>query len=331
MQLNWIGYKFIKTDGYGRFNMGFIKALIKQGVKVYPDTIDVLEYPGWFQRAKGLEFGKTTIQCMPAHEMKSIPGRLTGFSMWEAEGVPDGWIDILNDVPTYVLVPCEWFKGSLINQGVKTPIHVMPGGIDPFECEVLPQNNHRPFTFGCWGDRGTRKGMDLVWMAFYKAFGKSKDVRLLIKCRPPSLPYMDLAHSDSRISLWREDADDIGSIFSQMDCFVFPTRGEGFGMPPREAAACAIPTICTNWAGTADNIENWAIPLNKYEFGESPLPGKGQWANPDVDEIVSQMRWVYDNQDQAKQDALIRAEWLRRNLTWEHAAKRLIDFTKKHI
>ena len=339
MRLNWLAYKFIGVDGYGRFNLGFVRSLIRAGVEVYPDTVDILEFPHWFSRARGLDLGNLTIQCMPVHEMKPIGGRNVAYTMWEAHGVPkhleqrDGtiknWISMLNEIPQQVLVPCNWFKESLEEQGVKTPIYVIPGGIDPIECPILPDRTaHRPFTFGCWGDRGNRKGMDLVWMAFFKAFGTSRDVRLLIKCRPGSLPFLDLTHSDNRISMWKEDTERISDVFANIDCLVFPTRGEGFGMPPREASACGIPTIVTNWSGTADDIEKWAFPLNKFEMGVSPLPEDGIWANPNVDEIVEKMKWVYENYKEARSKALEHAQWLRDNLTWDHSTAKLIDFVK---
>jgi glycosyltransferase involved in cell wall biosynthesis len=128
--------------------------------------------------------------------------------------------------------------------------------------------------------------------------------------------------SDPRIKLWRYEAVDISDVYNVADCFVFPSRGEGFGLPPRESACAGIPTIALKAHGTLD-VENWGIPLEKFTRTRDHLDGFGQWWEPDLDEITEKMRWVFDNANEAKEVALKGAEWIRNNQTWQHAAQKL--------
>ena len=116
----------------------------------------------------------------------------------------------------------------------------------------------------------------------------------------------------------------MGEVYQMVDCVVFPTKGEGWGMFPREAACMGKPVICTAWSGTAVGIEHWAIPIEKYTLHDSRLKGGGQWAHADVDEIAAHMRWCFEHREEARQKGLAAAQWLRANQTWQHSAKALM-------
>eukprot|EP00966_Prymnesium_polylepis_P326150 7382074-Prymnesium_polylepis.3 len=56
------------------------------------------------------------------------------------------------------------------------------------------------------------------------------------------------------------------SLYRAADAFVLPSRGEGWGRPVVEAMAMGLPTIATNWSGTATFLhEAHAYPL-PYEL-----------------------------------------------------------------
>jgi glycosyltransferase involved in cell wall biosynthesis len=55
---------------------------------------------------------------------------------------------------------------------------------------------------------------------------------------------------------------DIPRLYAAVDCFVLPTRGEGWGLPIFEAMAMGLPVIATNWSGQVDFMnENNAFPI----------------------------------------------------------------------
>src|SRR3954462_1549613 len=96
MRLNWLGFKYIQVDGYGRLGLHFIKALLRAGHDVMPHVVSDLDMPAWFQRAQHIDFNNVTVQLMPPHNMRHLPGRSVGFSMHESMTLPDGWADHVN-------------------------------------------------------------------------------------------------------------------------------------------------------------------------------------------------------------------------------------------
>lgn len=334
MRLNFGGYKWIPVDGYGRLSLKTAQALIRLGHEVYPFEVETLDKPAWFMRAQGLRFDRVTVQLCPPHDMRHVPGRSVGYSMHESETLPESWPEHLNRKCQYVLTPSQWIKQVFADNGVKVPMEVIPAAIDPEECSLVTPNQHGPFVFGCLADRGTRKGWDLAYMAFYKVFGpRNRDVRLIVKCRPGSIRNLDFSYSpDDRLIIWQADVANIADIYAQIDAYIFPTRAEGLGLPPREAAACGLPVVCTRYSGVADDLDEWAIPLERYTMVDSHMQGcGGLWANPDLDEVCEKMLWLYEHQDEARAKGAQAAQWLRANRTYEHSARRIVQVLNRWL
>ena len=334
MKLNWANYKFLNVDGYGRMGLGFVQSLIRAGHSTYPFMIDELDEPAWFNNARGLDFSHVTVQLMPPHHMRNIPGRNIGYTMHESLSLPKDWAQCVNNSCQYLLVPSLWLIDLFKEGGVTVPIEMVPGGINPDECPVLPQRHDRPYTFGCLADRGGRKGHQKVEVAFYKAFDfKNRDVALLLKCRPGSMDRMDWSYSpDPRYRVWRSDVTNMADVYAQLDAYICPAKCEGYGMSQREAAACGLPVVVQRFSGTADNCDEWAIPLENYKLVESDMPYcGGEWAEPDLDELVETMRYLYLHQDDAKAKALKSADWLRGHETYAHSADKLVKVLNKWL
>lgn len=332
MRLNVAGKYWLWFDGYGRLCLKTTQALIRAGHEVYPFEIDeITEKPAWYLQARGLNFDRTTIQLVPPVCMQNLPGRSIAYTMHESDTLPEGWAKTVNETCSHMIAPSTFMKEVYEKNFVTVPIEVVKGAIDPDECTLVAPNPHRPYTFGCLADRADRKGWDLVYSAFYKAFDRNdRNVRLIIKCRPNSphsLPRYNAALTrDDRLHVWKADVQNLADIYAQMDAYIFPTRCEGLGMPPLEAAACGVPTVVTRWSGTADDADFWATPLEKFTLFESKMEGSGgTWAQPDLDEIVWRMRDMVANQDEYRQRALQSARWLRQNRTYAHAAKRIVE------
>ncbi len=326
MRLNWANWRFIKVDGYGRMGLGFIRALQQAGHEVYPFLIEEVETPGWFQRARGLHFDRVTIQLMPPHNLAHLPGRSIAYTMHESMTLPEGWADHVNQKSEFLIVPSPWLVDLYREGGVKVPIEVVPGGIDPVECEPVLRPGNHPYRFLCLADRANRKSYDLAMTAFYKGFdANNRDVELMIKCRPGSLPGLDFSYStDPRLIIWKEDVPRIADVYVQADAYICPARCEGFGMTQREAAACGVPTVVGRWFGTADDCDDWAFPLNQYTLVESHMQGcGGLWAEPSLDELIEKMRWLFNNQEEARHQAQVKAGWMRTHATYACAVQRL--------
>jgi glycosyltransferase involved in cell wall biosynthesis len=330
--LNWISFRYIAEDGYGRYGMHCIRALNRAGADIRPFDANIFHWPGWLRLQGGLNTANLTIALMPAYELDSFGGRAWCYSMFEGTGLEERW-QRANKTAERMLVPHEFLVDVMRKNGIRIPIHVVPGGTCPAEFPVIersPFESGKPYTFLALADRAERKGWDMVWGAFHRAFGLSRDVRLIVKARGDALSRFTLSDFDRRVSFWTEATPNMVDVYDQADCFVFPTRGEGWGMPPREFAMTGKPTIVTRWSGVEDGIDQYALPLNHVKMVPANLRGGGEWAFPDIDEIAEKMRWCYDHRDEARAHGLKAAQWLRANQTWDHTAKRLLELVEEY-
>ena len=176
---------------------------------------------------------------------------------------------------------------------------------------------------------GRKSPLELI-EAFQKAFPTEQDVRLKLKTRLGILGFAQQTHiaqpADRRIKII--DADWLHPklrawLTNGVDVYVFPSKGEGYGMPPREALAVGCPVMFTNHTGMvdfADDRYNWPIPVAKEE--ESPLGGI--WRLPDWDYVIETMRWMYHHREETYQKGYEGAKWFIENHGADTAARKLI-------
>lgn len=319
MRINWRAREFDNHDGYGRQALNTLRALANMGHDVSPLTNEMLALPTWVQRLMGVDWSGITISNVPGFDITSIPGRQWAFTMCEENAVDPEWVENINDHCERLLVPCQHNLRVFNAAGVAVPIHIVPLGLDPREYAPLPVSKRkRSYTFLAFADRGSRKGYSTALLAFASAFPASKypDVRLIIKTRAKEmLP----AFADTRITHWAEDCPNAVDLFGQADCLVFPSKGEGWGLPPREAVALGIPAIVPRHTGLEVGIGCWAtVILEKHALEASGIGG--EWFNPDWQEVMAAMTWCYEHQEEARQKAIAGGEWLRKEQTWDHAA-----------
>lgn len=216
-------------------------------------------------------------------------GKRVAVTMFESTKLPEGWVQGLNQCAA-VIVPSKFLVEIFRAEGVTVPIHVVALGINEAYLKVeRPARVDRPYTFLAIADRGLRKGWDLAWHAFRSAFHDDPNYKLILKCREKGMQL--LSSADSNVEIIRADYSDeeMAALYARCDCMIFPTRGEGFGLPPREFAATGGTVLTTNWGGTADDLADWGegitYKLVPAWMGHEKFYGLGEWAEPDVEHL----------------------------------------------
>jgi GT2 family glycosyltransferase/glycosyltransferase involved in cell wall biosynthesis len=272
-------------------------------------------------------------------------GRVTGaaarvgWSMLEVTGLPQTWVDGCNSMDE-VWVPSTFNVETFRTSGVRVPIRVMPLGVDTdyFHPGITGYRPSTRFTFLSVFEWGERKAPEVLLRAFTEEFKDSEDVLLLLSVANRD-PQVDIQQQIDALGLGtsapivvmpnaRFTGPQMGSLYRSADCFVLPSRGEGWGMPVLEAMACGLPTIATRWSGPADFLhEGVGYPLEPARLvraeARCPYYAGFEWADPDVDQLRSLMRTVFEDQVAAQAKGLAAAAEVAARWTWDHAAEKV--------
>lgn len=334
MKINWVGYRYLKEDGYGRYGIHLIRALARMGVEIVPIQAQTLyDMPPDVLKMTGVDVNQRSIWLLPPVAIKQPPPPNSWiYTMHEDSKLPEGWAKTINQFERCI-VPCEHNATIFAECGVTIPIDIVYGGTDPNEFPIRERVEERPYTFVCLADRHVRKGWDTVWGAWYEAFPESiTDVRLIIKGRPEMVPdwFKEVELPDKRIIRNYDNVADMKQVFNEADCVVYPACGDGWGMWWREAAMMGLPALVTPYSGNAVGADEAAIPFKRFTMVESMLDTGGQWARTDQKDVAEQMRWCYEHQDEARLKGLQAAHWLRNNQTWDHSAQALVKLIEAH-
>lgn len=278
-----------------------------------------------------------------AYSQADAFGRLSGrykvgYSMLEVTGLPQSWVDGCNKM-NEVWVPASFNVETFQASGVRVPIHVMPLGVDDvyFNEGIRGHRATDSFTFLSVFEWGERKAPEVLLRAFANEFSPSDDVTLLVSVfnRDPTIDVekeiakLDLPASARIVVMVNPEfaGYQMGSLYRSADCFVLPSRGEGWGQPVLEAMACGLPTIATGWGGVADFLdEEVGYPV---EYKMVPAEARCvyydgfEWAEPDEEHLMARMRQVVAAQDVAKIRAGLAAKRVAERFTWRHAAERI--------
>ena len=256
---------------------------------------------------------------------------------FETTRVPQSWVGRINGFDA-LFVPCEQNIQMFRDSGVKIPIELIHWGVDKEKFYPLVRPERDVFTFGTMGALSVRKGTDVLVKAFQEAFPREQDVRLICKSSYNTYPFNT---PDPRVKVhlapWPHQ-DLLNLFFGQIDCFVFPTRGEGFGLTPLEAMATGIPSIVTGWSGPMEYMTpdvGWLIdykmvPADSFTRDVYKEPC-GDWAEPSKDHLVELMRHAYNNRDEVREKGVNALKHVQESWLWEHKIRLYIEALAKHL
>lgn len=187
------------------------------------------------------------------------------YFVWESSKLPDDFVKAYKNVDL-LLTSCEWSKRIASKQGLKAI--VWHHGIDSRFKYRQPLNDST-FTFLHYNAYEYRKGWELVLEAFMKEFYLDEPVKLIMKARERKesvwliphkrltqqdyletkkdpdylLKKMNIDHPLIEEVIGHVSDEEMVRITESADCFVFPAKGEGWGLPPFEAMARGIVPI----------------------------------------------------------------------------------------
>ena len=230
------------------------------------------------------------------------------YTMIESDGVPPMWVKFLNKYYDMVVVPDPWLIKVYQNAGVTKPIFVVPLGVmlERFLDQPLKTESGKPFTFGLSAGFWERKNHIKLLSAFKKKFANNPEFKLKLHGRFG--PYRDQVEaavkqanlSNVELSVAPFTQKDYLSFMTSLDCYVFPSKGEGFSITPRESIALGIPCVLTNNSVHKTIIQSGlvtpvACPKATPAFYEVFKAKYGNFYDCSEDELAKAMVDVADN------------------------------------
>lgn len=371
-----IAYRSFAVDhsGYGSAARGYIKSLVDLGVEVdviassHGEPMRFSEGDGHFFQDLLREESDAPIiiQHVTPELLRYHPGKVSiAYSAWELDRPPEHWVMPLRACDE-VWVPSQWVYsvyeegGVFANEG-----RVIPHGVDTHffhpDNTPIPSMESDAFTFGIVADWIERKGGNILIEAFLREFSEEDNVRLAVKGslavdQKQASSYIRRRIADTKNKLSYEATskgkketfapimlftevwpiEQIAHFYASLDCYIHPSRGEGWGMGFTEAMASGLPTVGLRGTGNMEFMTDENSFLIDAEFAEVPedryLPYQNgiyrapmQWLDPKVEDVQKMMRHVLEHPEEREKKAQKAREDMVEKWTWKKAAQKMVD------
>ncbi|MET8760748.1 glycosyltransferase family 4 protein [Lentzea sp. NPDC004782] len=195
----------------------------------------------------------------------------------DTDSVPPCFASWVNEC-THLIVTSSFQYETWKKAGVTIPMSVLTSGIDT---DVFTPVAHPPgprFRVLIIGALTPRKNVVAAIRIFQAASGGSPDWELTILNRGKlGHDIKTAARSDPRVNVVRSDGDPsrVLESYQSHDCFLWPSKGEGVGLPPLEAMACGMELVCAHNSGMIDYLDDaWAWPIRCPVKVPADAPGE---------------------------------------------------------
>jgi glycosyltransferase involved in cell wall biosynthesis len=335
LTVNPISFEDVEPElgGAGRTIKGLVGKKIDYNINVIHST------PEFWQRYK--EAGKINV----------------GMTIWETTKLHKQWPGYINENVDAVMVGCDWNIEVFKNSGVTIPIFSIPHCVDfgefknvkPFQIKGITDDT---FVFYSIFQFIERKNPVALVKAYWYAFQNKENVALVLKTYRSN--YKEEEKNSIRTTLKRMKQimpmdnypsiylildmlsnDEIYGLHSRGDCYASLDRGEGFGLNPFFAGALGNPIIVTGFGGSTE----YAKPDNSYLVDYSLTPVSGMpwspwytgdqlWAESNVKHGSDLMKFVFNNQAEAKEKGLKLQKYIKNNFTYDVVGNKIINMLK---
>jgi glycosyltransferase involved in cell wall biosynthesis len=348
----------INQLGYGVAGLNILKALQVEGVEV---SFFPIGQPQVTNQAdadavrKGMETAQTFDPQAPCikiwHQNQMAErigsGKFIGFPIFELDTFSDLEKHHLNSCDE-LMVCSKWAKQVCLDQLYMSPnghtyldadakVHVVPLGVD---AELFPpapvRQDNKTIFFNC-GKWEIRKGHDILINAFEKVLGHGEDAELYMMCDNPfnspeenSMWHRTYNHPKVRYISRVDTQEEVYNIMRQVDCGVFPSRGEGWNLELLEMMSAGKHVVATNYSAhtefcTQENCGLVEIKEVEPAFDNKWFFGQGNWAKIDshveMDLYMKMMRFILDKKNTINQAGIETAN----KFTWKNTAEKILN------
>lgn len=348
-------------SGYATAARNYVRALDSVGADL---VTRCLHYDGgdaeFSEREKELNVRSlqginVVLQHTTPNETEYKPGLFNiNYFAWETDKVPYEWVEQINKMDL-ALVPCDENIRAARRSGVTIPIEKVVHTFDAAQYDrpatPFQMGQHQDaFKFLAICQLSEKKGVDALLKSYLTEFTATDNVVLILKVyfgsndseqhknevlrrieeikkglRLKNYPPVWLVHGVMGEAV-------IPKLYKTADCYVLPSRGEGWGIPHFDALGYGLPSIAVNWGGPTEFITSecgWLVDYHLSPCFNMPHPhdfmytAADNWAEPHINSVRSAMREAHQEwkMNQLSQD---NSAWIRR---CRAARRRAEDFS----
>jgi len=344
----------IGGTGYGVAGLNIIKSLHNLGHTVYTHLIgqnyrcnneeEAALIKQTIEQGKSYDYDSPSIKIWHQFALSEHVGRglNVGFPIFELDTFTEQ--EKHQILSTDKLFVCsKWAKQIVEKETKHQNVCVVPLGVDSsvfFPSTSEKKDNTYRF-FNC-GKIEIRKGHDILLDIFNKTFTKDDDVELNVMFYNP---FMTQEENQQWINYYENSPlrnkvkiippvktnREVASIMREMDCGIFPSHTEGWGLENLEMLACGKPIITTNYSAHTEYCNKDNAYLIEIDEVEPAYDGKwffkqGNWAKigqKQIDQCAVWMKHCYDNKITNNPNGISTAQ----KYSWENTAQTIV----KHL
>ncbi len=280
------------------------------------------------------------------------------YSLYETDRIPYYWKLILNHANIKeVFVPSEFNKNTYISSKVeKDKISIVPLGVDiqkynPSNKKLEQFSNTDNFYFSYISELKICKGWDLLLKGFFEEFKDEPKAKLIFKCTSSNNP-KDIENIANMIRMFKgqskagvellygaQSEEFMKNLYASADCFVLPSRGEGWGLGIIQSMASGVPVItsrCSAQLTYCNDKNSLLIDANHEKIHDinwlmqTPVQNEHWWWEPNYNQLKQKMRYAFENRDKIKEMAKI-ARTDVEQFSWDNTAMKLVEAIQKYI
>lgn len=344
------------VDGYGRHALAIYRGFQLLGTAPWLRNdswgADSLYLPSEFDAARLASASRvpakiSAMMTLPYYLFDSQSIVKVIVTQFETDHIPERHIANVNKFDHLIVTsgfqPKIW-KAS----GCTIPISTMTPGVDTDYFSYKERERDGKFKVLVVGALTGRKNPDGAIRIFQSASEGNPHWRLTLKTRKTDnvKAVQRLANQDGRITVLVQDThpDHILRLYHSHDAFLWPTKGEGVGLPPLEAMATGMEVVSCDHSGMGDFIhDSVAWPIRTSGMEPANIPGQGfspeytyrfgsvgNWWVPDENHGVEQLKRCFAAWYEDKGKGKKAAEYVRAKHTLRHQSASILKVLMKY-